>query len=127
VGVLQLPSTEQAAVASTGFSSIEHLKENFALIDPAMFSAAVERDGFFSRAGKATRIASRKGVLNGNLSARLNRGKTVGNAQAIRIAPSITEEPAEDRKQFDRLLAKCYKTRLPSSLAARHPRVVQGW
>ena len=44
--VLQLPSASQADVASTGFASIQHLKEHFALINPAAFTVAVTRNGF---------------------------------------------------------------------------------
>lgn len=46
VSVLQLPSSVQAAVANTDFPSIQNLKDHFALVDPASFSAAVERNGF---------------------------------------------------------------------------------
>ena len=46
VSVLQLPSPVQAAVANTNFPSMQNLKDHFVLIDPASFSAAVERNGF---------------------------------------------------------------------------------
>ena len=46
VAVLQLPSATQSAVANTGFPSIQHLKEHFALIDPASFSADLAHNGF---------------------------------------------------------------------------------
>lgn len=65
VGVLQLPSVEQAAVANTGFPSIQNLKEHFSLIDPAEFSTAVERHGFSLAHTKQRPLASGKALWMG--------------------------------------------------------------
>ena len=45
VCVLQLPSATQDAVANTGFSSMQNLKEHFALIEPANLSLTVANYG----------------------------------------------------------------------------------
>lgn len=44
--VLQLPSPEQAGVASTGFASIQNLRDSFALIDPAQFQVELDAIGW---------------------------------------------------------------------------------
>ncbi|MEP7354011.1 MAG: methyltransferase domain-containing protein [Acidobacteriota bacterium] len=44
--VLQLPATGSTDVASTGFTSMQLLKDEFALIDPNEFTARVSQAGF---------------------------------------------------------------------------------
>jgi Zn-dependent alcohol dehydrogenase len=44
--VLQLPSETEHGVAATGFTSIQNLRGEFSLIDPASFVAALEGRGF---------------------------------------------------------------------------------
>lgn len=44
--VLQLASKEEQAVASTKYTSIQRLKQNFALIEIAEFQSLLERKGF---------------------------------------------------------------------------------
>jgi SAM-dependent methyltransferase len=44
--VLQLPSETEPGVAATEFASIQNLRGEFSLIDPAWFGAAIEGRGF---------------------------------------------------------------------------------
>jgi len=63
--VLQLPSPAQAAVANTGFPSIQKLKDQFALIDPADFTAGVEHKGFSLLLEKQRPLPAGKGFWMG--------------------------------------------------------------
>jgi threonine dehydrogenase-like Zn-dependent dehydrogenase len=44
--VLQFPSTDEQAVASTGYTSMQTLKQDFALIDTAEFQRLLGQNGF---------------------------------------------------------------------------------
>lgn len=44
--ILQLPGADEQAVASTGYRSMQSLKEEFSLIDPAQFQVSVQQEGF---------------------------------------------------------------------------------
>jgi len=65
VAVLQMPSAAQAAVAHTGFSSMQHLKEHFIFIDPASFCAGLEHEGFSLELEKHRRLPAGKAFWMG--------------------------------------------------------------
>ena len=65
VSVLQLPSAMQDAVANTGFSSIQNLKEHFALIDPATFSLTLQNHGFYQVQEKHRALPAGKALWMG--------------------------------------------------------------
>jgi hypothetical protein len=63
--ILQLPSTETAAVASTGYASIQGLAGHFQLIDPAWLASRLAEDGFALRQESRRDLPSGKALWHG--------------------------------------------------------------
>jgi hypothetical protein len=107
--VLQLPSEEEQGVASTSYTSIQKLKQDFALVDSGKFQRLLEQKGFqvveqenrFLPAGKALWLGVFAKGSEACAGAAEHDVTQAYRAPSLTSANEISENSVDERIEFD--------------------------